>query len=179
MKIYIGNREIADESYKKTNDPEALSYMADDSECMAIALDNVLSKTDLDKIAKIISLAAKKLRTGGKLIIANTDTISGDTYITQYDYDTAVVELDLNIGVIVPTSMYQCDCNIFIVTADGTRYVIESVAPHTLVEVDSLTISPMSATQIATCVPNSITDSANITTTTSTSSTTTTTTTTP
>jgi hypothetical protein len=117
--------------------------------------------------------------TGGKLIIANTDTISGDTYITQYDYDTAVVELDLNIGVIVPTSMYQCDCNIFIVTADGTRYVIESVSPHTLVEVDSLTISPISATQIATCVPNSITDSANITTTTSTSSTTTTTTTTP
>lgn len=73
MKIYIGNREIADESYKKTNDPEALNYMADDSECMAIALDNVLSKTDLDKIAKIISLAAKKLRIGGKLIINDVD----------------------------------------------------------------------------------------------------------
>ena len=73
MKIYIGNREIADESYKKISDPEALSYMADDSECMAIALDNVLSKIDLDKIANIISLAAKKLRTGGKLIINDVD----------------------------------------------------------------------------------------------------------
>ena len=73
MKIYIGNREISDESYKKISDPEALTYMADDSECMAIALDNVLSKIDLDNITKIINLASKKLRTGGKLIINDVD----------------------------------------------------------------------------------------------------------
>jgi hypothetical protein len=120
--------------------------------------------------------------TGGKLLVINTDTISGDNYITQYDYATGVIELDLNIGTIAPTSIYECNCSIFVVEADGTRYVIEGIAPYELVETNAIDVSPMSATQIATCVPSSITDNANVTTTTtstSTSSTTTTTTTTP
>jgi hypothetical protein len=116
------------------------------------------------------------------LLVINTDTISGDNYITQYDYATGVIELDLNIGTIAPTSIYECNCSIFVVEADGTRYVIEGIAPYELVETNAIDVSPMSATQIATCVPSSITDNANVTTTTtstSTSSTTTTTTTTP
>ena len=118
--------------------------------------------------------------TGGKLLVINTDTISGDNYITQYDYATGVIELDLNIGAIVPTSIYECNCSIFVVEADGTRYTIEGISPYELVETTTIEVSPMSATQIATCVVSSITDNANITTTTtSTSSTTTTTTTTP
>ena len=119
--------------------------------------------------------------TGGKLLVINTDTISGDNYITQYDYATGVIELDLNIGAITPTSIYECNCSIFVVEADGTRYTIEGVSPYELVETTTVEVSPMSATQIATCVVSSITDDANITTTTttSTSSTTTTTTTTP
>jgi hypothetical protein len=117
--------------------------------------------------------------TGGKLLVINTDTISGDNYITQYNYATGVIELDLNIGAITPTSIYECNCSIFVVEADGTRYTIGGTSPYELVEVNTIDVSPMSATQIATCVPSSITDNANITTTTSTSSTTTTTTTTP
>jgi hypothetical protein len=118
--------------------------------------------------------------TGGKLLVINTDTISGDNYITQYDYATGVIELDLNIGTIAPTSIYECNCSIFVVEADGTRYTIGGVSPYELVETNVIDLSPMSATQIATCVPSSITDNGNTTTTTtSTSSTTTTTTTIP
>jgi hypothetical protein len=116
--------------------------------------------------------------TNGKLIVINSDFMSGDVYLTQYDYSTAVIELDLNLGTIIPTSIYECNCSIFVVEADGTRYTIEGISPYELVETTTIEISPMSATQIATCVVSSITDNANITTT-STSSTTTTTTTTP
>jgi hypothetical protein len=115
--------------------------------------------------------------TGGKLLVINTDTISGDNYITQYDYATGVIELDLNIGTIAATSIYECNCSIFVVEADGTRYIIEGISPYELVETTVIEVSPMSATQIATCVPSSITDNSNVTT--STSSTTTTTTTIP
>jgi hypothetical protein len=73
MKIYIGTRQITDESYKKISDPDALSYMADDSECMAIVLDNVLSKLDMNAIVNTLRLAAQKLRIGGKLIINDID----------------------------------------------------------------------------------------------------------
>jgi hypothetical protein len=73
MKIYIGTRQITDESYKKISDPDALSYMADDSECIAIVLDNVLSKLDMNAIVNTLRLAAQKLRIGGKLIINDID----------------------------------------------------------------------------------------------------------
>jgi hypothetical protein len=106
--------------------------------------------------------------TGGKLLVINTDTISGDNYITQYDYATGVIELDLNIGAIAPTSIYECDCSIFVVEADGTRYIIGGISPYELVETSSIEVLPISAAQIVTCVPSSITDNANITTTTTT-----------
>jgi len=94
--------------------------------------------------------------TGGKLLVINTDTISGNNYITQYDYVTGVIELDLNIGSITPTSIYECNCNIFVVEADGTRYIIGGTSPYDLVETSSIEVLPISAGQIATCVPTSL-----------------------
>ena len=47
--------------------------MADDSECIAIVLDNVLSKLDMNAIVNTLRLAAQKLRIGGKLIINDID----------------------------------------------------------------------------------------------------------
>jgi len=73
MKIYVGTREITDESYKKISDPDALSYISDDSECMAIVLDNALSKLDMHAISNTLRLAIQKLRIGGKLIINDID----------------------------------------------------------------------------------------------------------
>jgi hypothetical protein len=111
----------------------------------------------------------------GKLIVINQDTVTSDYYLTQYDYATGVIELDLNIGTIAPTSIYECNCSIFVVEADGTRYTVGGVSPYELIETNVIEVSPMSATQVATCVPSSITDNGNITTTTTSTSSTTTT----
>jgi len=115
----------------------------------------------------------------GKLIVINQDTITSDYYLTQYDYATGVIELDLNIGSIVPTSIYECGCTIYINTDLGVVYSIEKTSPNSLIEVTTLTETTfISATQIATCVGASLIDSVVTTTTTTTIAITTTSTTT-
>ena len=108
----------------------------------------------------------------GKLIVINQDVITSDYYLTQYDYATGTIELDLNIGAIAPTSIYQCDCTIYISadTLDGSVvYAIEKTSPNTLLEATSLSVTALlSATQSATCVGASLNDSVVTTTTTTT-----------
>jgi predicted SAM-dependent methyltransferase len=73
MKVYIGNRQLKDESFKVINDPEMLQYIAEDSECNVIVLDNTLSKINLDEVNNIINLCIKKLRIKGKFVINDID----------------------------------------------------------------------------------------------------------
>lgn len=73
MKVYIGNRQLKDESFKIINDPEMLQYIAEDSECTAIVLDNTLTKINLEEVNNIINLCIKKLRIKGKFIINDID----------------------------------------------------------------------------------------------------------
>lgn len=115
----------------------------------------------------------------GKLIVINQDTITSDYYLTQYEYSSGTIELDLNIGTIVPTSIYECGCTIYITTDLGILYAIEKTSPNSLVEVTTMTETAfISATQVATCVGASLTDSVVTTTTTTTIAITTTSTTT-
>jgi hypothetical protein len=115
----------------------------------------------------------------GEIIIINQDTVTSTYYISQYNYSTGVLELDINIGSVDATSLYQCDCDIFVTTTNGDLYMIVKSPPYALFYLGSnVGISNItSATQVATCVVSSITGNSNITTTTSSSSTTTTTTT--
>ena len=106
--------------------------------------------------------------TGGKLLVINQDSISSDYYITQYDYLTSTIELDLNIGSINATSIYECDCNISFTDALGDSYTVNRISPYNLIAITNLGIITNSATQIGSCVPSSITDNDNITTTTTT-----------
>jgi hypothetical protein len=73
MKVYIGNRQLKDDSFKIINDPEMLEYVAEDSECTVIVLDNTLSKINLNEVSKILNLCIKKLRIKGKFIINDID----------------------------------------------------------------------------------------------------------
>jgi len=73
MKVYIGNREINDESYKKIATPEILNVIADDSECTSIVLDNILKRYSINDALSIIGLAVKKLRMSGILCINDID----------------------------------------------------------------------------------------------------------
>jgi len=118
--------------------------------------------------------------TDGKLIVINQDGVTSDYYITQYDYATGTVEVDLNIGSLAVTSLYECNCDIYVTDANGNLYVVIKIAPYVLFDLGvNIGISSISsATQVASCVVSSITDTTT-TTTTSSSSTTTTTTTTP
>jgi hypothetical protein len=116
----------------------------------------------------------------GKLIFANQDLISGDTYISQYDYATTTLELYVNIGTTIVTSMFECDCAIFFTDDSNITYNIRRESPYDITEVGTITIPIISATQPNTCIPNNLqTTTTSTSSTTTSSSTTTTTTTTP
>jgi hypothetical protein len=111
-----------------------------------------------------------------KLIVINQDTVSSDYYLTQYDYPTGILEVDVNIGDVNVLSLYQCNCSIFIRTESGTTYTLDS--NDNLILVGESGMSSISSTQSRYCVPVSLINNANITTTTTTTVTPTTTTTT-
>jgi hypothetical protein len=118
----------------------------------------------------------------GKLIFANQDLISGNTYISQYDYATTTLELYVNLGSTVVTSMFECDCAIFFTDDSNVTYTIRRESPYDITEVATIGIPVISATQPNTCIPNNLettTTTTSSTSTSTTSSTTTTTTTIP
>ena len=104
----------------------------------------------------------------GKLLIINQDVISSDYYLTQYDYSTGVIEVDSNLGTVVAQSLFECDCNIFIMDAIGDIYVVDKLAGYTISLTSSTSFTGLSATQIGSCISSSLTENANFTTTTST-----------
>jgi hypothetical protein len=145
-----------------------------------LIIDNPVSPTFVTPVIKF-ALQANRIAAGnmlytndGKLIVINQDTISSDYYLTQYDYATGTIEMDLVLTVI-PTSISQCDCTIFI-TVGTTVYAIEKTSPNSIVEVTTISTAPISATQIATCVGGTLVDITTTTTTTIAPTTTTTTT---
>ena len=73
MKVYIGNGNINDESFKSISDAQILNYIADDSECIVIVLDNILRNHKIADIPKILELCKTKLRLGGIIHIADMD----------------------------------------------------------------------------------------------------------
>jgi hypothetical protein len=73
MKVYVGNRNFNDESFKIITEPEILSYIAEDSECTTIVLDNTLTKLKFNDVISTINMAVSKLRTNGILIINDID----------------------------------------------------------------------------------------------------------
>lgn len=116
----------------------------------------------------------------GKLIFANQALISGDTYISQYDYATTTLELYINLGTTIVTSMFECDCAIFFTDDSNITYNIRRESPYDITEVGTITIPIISATQPNSCIPNNLqTTTTSTSSTTTSSSTTTTTTTTP
>jgi hypothetical protein len=117
--------------------------------------------------------------TEGKLIIINKDSVTLDYYITQYDYATSVIELDLNVGTSYDlVTLSECNCIIFAGDTSGNLYAVDELALDILIPVAITGLVLESSTQVASCVPQSLNSNGNNTTTTTTSSSTTTTTTT-
>jgi hypothetical protein len=105
--------------------------------------------------------------TYGKFIIINQNSITSDYYITQYDYMTGAVEIDLNIGSVIATSLFECNCDIFVIDTSGYLYTIVRVEPYVLlnlgINIGLLFVN--SATQIASCVTSSMNETTTTTTT--------------
>jgi hypothetical protein len=73
MKVYIGDKQLNDDTYKTIKDPGVLKYVADDSECTVIVMDGILRRLNLDSVLITIDDAIQKLRLGGKLKIIDID----------------------------------------------------------------------------------------------------------
>jgi hypothetical protein len=151
-----------------------------------LAIDNPISPTFMIPTIKF-ALQTDRVAKGnplyiqtGEIIIINQDSTTSTYYISQYDYSTGVLELDINIGSVDAASLYECNCDIFVTTTNGDLYMIVKSLPYALfylgsnVGVSNIT----SATQVASCIVSSITENSNITTTTTTTVAPTTTTTT-
>lgn len=100
MKIYIGNRNINDNSYKTVSEPQIINYIADDSECNVIVLDGVLRKLSINEVAQIIALANRKLRIGGILKIVDIDFD-----LLVYVYGKSGNLVDLNNAIFAPSGI--------------------------------------------------------------------------
>jgi len=110
--------------------------------------------------------------TEGKLIILSQDVTTSDYYITQYDYATGTLEIDINITIPTignPVSLFECDCNLYITNTAGIVFLIDKLNPYDIVELDPLGISSISSsTQVSSCVTVSLLENIIITTTTTT-----------
>jgi hypothetical protein len=104
----------------------------------------------------------------GKLLIFNQDSISSTYYLTQYDYTTNAIDLDIDLGSVVPKSIFECECSVFVTDNNGDVYVVDSAPSYSLTFIDNFGIIPSSAAQANTCIICSLTDNANLITTTST-----------
>lgn len=106
----------------------------------------------------------------GEMIIINRDTVSSDYYISQYDYATGTLEIDINIGSIQGVTLFQCECDIYVTDEFGHMYVIIKSYPYVLFDLGySIALSSIdSATQVNTCVVSPIVEDVTTTTTTTT-----------
>ena len=91
MKIYIGDKQLNDESYKAIKEPELLKYMADDSECTVIVFDSILRKLNLNNILSHLDNAVKKLRMNGILKIIDIDF---DLLLYVYKKNGNIIDLN-------------------------------------------------------------------------------------
>lgn len=106
--------------------------------------------------------------TSNKLLILNQDTITSAYYVTQYDYATTAIDLDIDLGAIIPVSIFSCSCVTYVIDSLGDVYSIQSAPTYELTIVDSFTTIPNSTAQSNACIICSLTDNGNLLTTTTT-----------
>jgi|MDTC01.1.fsa_nt_gb hypothetical protein len=89
--------------------------------------------------------------TTNKLIVTNrTFNPHVSSHITQYDYTTGNVEMDLDITADIPEpyGIFEYGSNIYIVNSNGKVYQITDTSPYTLTLVDDIPITVYGASQI-------------------------------
>lgn len=105
MKIYIGNQELEDKSFKTIKQIETLDILCDDSECTELLLDNILHMYSINTLKDIAALAMKKIRINGKIVI------------TDIDFELLIFSYQ-NTGDLNQLNQYLCPC-VSILTMDS------------------------------------------------------------
>lgn len=101
----------------------------------------------------------------GKLIFVYEDLISGDSFLTQYDYSTNTLELNINLGIVVVTSVFECNCSIYYTDDANNVYNVNVNSPYDITPVGQTLIPVLASTQPNTCVPSSLEETTTTTTT--------------
>lgn len=154
------------------------------SDTLLIATDSSVSPQEIVELditgptatlTSIFALQADRIAVGnllyttsGKLLLLNQDTITSTYYLTQYDYATAAIDLDIDLGTVVPTSIFECSCSIYVSDNANNVYVVDSAPFYTLVPFNTIGVTPSSAAQSNECIICSLTDNGNLLTTTTT-----------
>ena len=73
MKLYIGNRELADPNIKKIEEPSLIKYIAEDGECEEIHIDGVLRSLSVKQIPEFMVSVKQKARLNSILTIRDID----------------------------------------------------------------------------------------------------------
>lgn len=91
------------------------------------------------------------LTSNGKLLLLSQDSITSNYYLTQYDYDSSVIEYDIEITATTPANLYECDCWLFIVDTSGTYWLLDKTNPYDLLPAETFSNIPISITQVSSC----------------------------
>jgi len=91
------------------------------------------------------------LTTTGKLIVTTQTLDFLQTHITQYDYLTGTMELDIELTATIsePFGLYEYINNIYITNGNGDIYQIDSVAPYALTLAETAPYAINGASQLA------------------------------
>jgi len=93
---------------------------------------------------------------GDKLLIINQDDITSDYYLSQYNYSTGALELEIDISVISnPVGLIQCNFSMLIIDADGMLYAINLIYPYQIVGSASILDNAIGTSQSVSCVTSS------------------------
>lgn len=93
--------------------------------------------------------------TDGKLIMLTYDGSNGDYFLLQYDYATSTQELQITIDpdkIASPVGIFQCNCNIYIISTTGDVYLINPTNPYDITYQYSVGYDVMGASQCISCI---------------------------
>jgi hypothetical protein len=68
----------------------------------------------------------------GKLILINQDSVSSDSYLTQYDYATGIIEVDFNLGTFDAIGIYYCNCIMYVFSTSSEVKMLVDLYPNPL-----------------------------------------------
>ena len=98
--------------------------------------------------------------TDGKLLLLTKDTITSYVYISQYDYGTGSLDIEIDITNSVenpPTGIFECNCEIYVVEPNGYISIVDLQYSNTLINSSVLPYPVQAVTQLGSCVNTSFT----------------------